>query len=143
MAASDLKSLEDVLPSIEKERRKYWGRLSRQFVVIFEEYSAVVDLFTFAGLALKQRLSSVVWPELILVGRILYSFAYVGESQTRQFLSPPRNWRRSAEHASMHTVREVLDRAEAPKIPSHATRLPDRHPLAGHPLPPMYRRYGT
>ena len=44
---NDLKSLEDVLLSVEKERRKRRGPLTRRFIVtegIFEKDGAMVDL---------------------------------------------------------------------------------------------------
>ncbi|KAH8980692.1 serine palmitoyltransferase [Lactarius akahatsu] len=44
---NDLKGLEDVLPSVEKERRKRRGPLTRRFIVtegIFEKDGAMVDL---------------------------------------------------------------------------------------------------
>ena len=46
---SDFNTLEDVLPRVEKERRRHRGRLSRQFVVILEEDGAMVGLLLFEG----------------------------------------------------------------------------------------------
>ena len=47
MVAGHLKSLEDVLHRIEKERRKHRVRPSRQFVIIFEVDGAMVGLLLF------------------------------------------------------------------------------------------------
>ena len=58
---NDLKSLEDVLLSVEKERRKRRGPLTRRFLVtegIFEKDGAMVDLPKLVSCALSETVRS-------------------------------------------------------------------------------------
>ncbi|KAI9452060.1 pyridoxal phosphate-dependent transferase [Lactarius psammicola] len=72
---NDLKILEDVLVSVEKERRKRCGPLTRQFIVtegIFEKDGAMVDLPKLIGLKHKYKYRLILDESIsfgIVVGR--------------------------------------------------------------------------